>query len=1250
MRILARFLVYGALVVSIAAGAVLWWAGTPHSMSWAVAQAERVGAGSIEIDGAGGSLAAGGRAARMVWRTKDVRVSATDVELAWSPLHLLSGRLVISRLTAGRLDIQLHPGGETQARSGPLELPALPLAVEIIEAGVDTLSVEVNGTVRHFPGVDLRLAADRRAWHLDLHRVESPWGTVQARLEFGGAAPFRLTGTGVWFAHDGTQIIPVNVRAHGTLEEFAMELAASVRRADFAATVRVAPRHEHPVRHASMRVARFDPARWLPGSPGADVHGEIALDATPGGSLAGRAAFDNRDRGALDRGRIPLARATASATVSADDGVARLDDLVLDTGTAGRIVGQAEWRAGTVRLDAAVQQLDLRGLHAGLIATALDGQITVSGDAAMQRVTVSAAQDGHAIELGAALSPAGVVVEHARLRAGDSRFEGSGRLDLAGTRPYRVEGVLSGFDPSRWGDYPSASLHAEIDATGALSPELEARLRFRLRDSSLLGHPLSGEGDLEVAGTRVEHANATLSMAGNTLELDGVLGAADQRLRWRMTAPHLDRLDAGVAGSLRAQGHLAGTLDALELGFELDAQGLHVGGAHRIERLRAGGEWVPGVAGTVAAKVELDGYTGPAGAIRRAQAAAHGTPGDHSITLTAEGDNLGLEARGVGAWDAAGWQGLLTHLVNDRGPLAARLAAPARVRIARGSYALHDAALDLAAGRVQITRLEHHDDRLDLEGSAGAIPVRWLLAQAGLQAAPVMDGDLALAAQWSLSIDEHLNGALRVWREAGDLEIATKPPVPLDLQRAELAIEVVDNRVTVRTELDSTRLLRASMRAEGELSRRGARWGMAGDAPLALTGTVAMDSLAWLGLVAPPPGLDTEGSLRAGFSVAGTLRVPEMGGHLVGSGLRVHWPEHGLDLGDGVIEAAFDGERIVISRIGVRGGKGTLEATGEVTLGAEPRARVTGEASRLQLISAPDRLLIVSGTTDLEFDGEQATVRSRLVADRAAFELPPAGITMSDDVVVVGAEPPGPPARPRLPLHAEVEFDFGPDFALRGSGLDVRLAGLLRLVAADAKPPAAHGTVRVVKGTYSAYGQTLTVERGGLNFSGAIDDPQLDILALRKGLKVEAGVEVGGTLLAPRIRLVSRPDVSDAEKLSWLVFGRGLDKSSRGEVGMLSAAAGALLASGQSASLQAQLAQAGGLDEFAVTGGGEGLADTIVTFGKRLSSRVYVSYEQGLAEATSAFKVHYEFSRRWSARAQTGTANALDLFYTLEFD
>jgi translocation and assembly module TamB len=57
-----------------------------------------------------------------------------------------------------------------------------------------------------------------------------------------------------------------------------------------------------------------------------------------------------------------------------------------------------------------------------------------------------------------------------------------------------------------------------------------------------------------------------------------------------------------------------------------------------------------------------------------------------------------------------------------------------------------------------------------------------------------------------------------------------------------------------------------------------------------------------------------------------------------------------------------------------------------------------------------------------------------------------------------------------------------------------------------------------------------------------------------------------------------------------------------------------------------------------------------LTVGKRVSSNLYLTYEQGLNTAERIVRLQYELSRKWSVRAEAGTRSALDLFYTLRFD
>ena len=100
-------------------------------------------------------------------------------------------------------------------------------------------------------------------------------------------------------------------------------------------------------------------------------------------------------------------------------------------------------------------------------------------------------------------------------------------------------------------------------------------------------------------------------------------------------------------------------------------------------------------------------------------------------------------------------------------------------------------------------------------------------------------------------------------------------------------------------------------------------------------------------------------------------------------------------------------------------------------------------------------------------------------------------------------------------------------------------------------------------------------------------------------------------------------------------------------------AAGALLAHGDVTSmpLDQRLAKTFGLDEISLRGSTGDVESRVVAFGKRLSDKLYVSYEQGLgAVASNLVALDYSLSRRWSVRAETGTSSGGGLFYRFSWD
>ncbi len=183
--------------------------------------------------------------------------------------------------------------------------------------------------------------------------------------------------------------------------------------------------------------------------------------------------------------------------------------------------------------------------------------------------------------------------------------------------------------------------------------------------------------------------------------------------------------------------------------------------------------------------------------------------------------------------------------------------------------------------------------------------------------------------------------------------------------------------------------------------------------------------------------------------------------------------------------------------------------------------------------------------------------------------------------------------------------------------------------------------------TYSTFGRKLSIENGFFTFNGPIANPGINILAMRRNQEVEAGVQVTGTVQSPTAKLVSEPNVTDNEKLSWLLFGHGTDQGNNlGQQNTMTTAL-ALLGSATGK----RVAQTVGLDEFTIGRSDVGLTDPqVVQLSKAINERFVLGYEQGLQSASNAFKATLNLSRFWSVSAYGGTFQGIDLNYTRRFD
>jgi translocation and assembly module TamB len=244
-------------------------------------------------------------------------------------------------------------------------------------------------------------------------------------------------------------------------------------------------------------------------------------------------------------------------------------------------------------------------------------------------------------------------------------------------------------------------------------------------------------------------------------------------------------------------------------------------------------------------------------------------------------------------------------------------------------------------------------------------------------------------------------------------------------------------------------------------------------------------------------------------------------------------------------------------------------------------------------------------------------------------------------------------------------------------GIDAQLGGQIDLMFQSLDRIASRGEIRVVKGRYKVYGVDLEIVRGRLFYTGGpINQPTLDILALRTVGDVRAGVTAGGILRAPAIKLYSEPAMPDVDVLAYIVFGHPLSNSSnREQAGMMAQVASVLLSRGQSAVLQEQIKNRLGLSTLEIQSGsaetagrmgyraipatpagvapakqGAGVSETMLTVGKYLTPQLYFSYGRSLFTGGNLFRLRYDIFKNWQIETQTGRESGVDIYYKIEFN
>ncbi|KUY73728.1 translocation/assembly module TamB domain-containing protein [Burkholderia sp. RF4-BP95] len=1311
-RIVAWTLVTVVLLAVLAAGLVLAAATTERGTRLAWQTAVRVLGGRLAGTLEGGALATGVRLRGFAWTSPggagtEVRIDRLDGRWA---LTRAPWRLSVDYLRAGTIDVRIAPGPSTPSTT-PQDL-SLPLQLRIDDLRVDHLAIHDGGSTTQLDHLALNGRSDGRHHELALDGVDTPYGALTARVKLDGVKPFALTGNATYVGKLSNEPVNASANVSGSLEALVADVAASGMKLNGRAHVEAAPFGAVPLTRASLVFDHVNPQALAPGAPAADlaVRAELAPVTAPAGATAakgfavtGPVSIVNAKPGTLGEHLLPVV--DAHATVNLDAHAQRIDGLALKLIRDGSVTGNGALTGGKGRFDLKVANLDLNAFVAELRPMRLGGPlgVTLAGDV----TTVDFNLNDPKLALGArakvALTQQQTVLTDARVTAGKGRIDLTGVFRHDAHSSYDAKATLTAFDPlllaamrapGAGGGKPAAKaakatakaparrgetrVSGTLTASGAFAPQVSTKATFKLGDSLYDGVPLTGAGVVQLVGARILPSNATLSIAGNHVDLRGSFGAPGDRLRFVVDAPELDRLGFGVQGLVQAQGELTGSFAHPNVTGTYKAQHVVVG-SNRIGAAQGRADIRDGAHGALVFTADATDIALGSLQLKSLRANLDGTRAKHTLDASAIGTaggrviDLTLAANGgvVENRDGMRWDGTVTRLAN-RGTPSVALQAPLAVSAGAGRVTLGATRLTLEGAAIDLKSFVFDHGQMRSAGAVrGASVARFLEIRQELTGQrPPVRTDVVLDADWDFSLGANATGYVQVKRRGGDVTIETGRGIAslglTDLSaRASFA---PGNRLNVVALAKANRVGTLDANVTVPFALRDGVFGVVDDGPLAGRIDADIPSLKSTGnLFGPSYLLGGRAALK--LTIAGTPVKPNVSGMLTGDDLSATLVDQGVQLKDGIVRVKLAENLVEFQQVEFHGGDGTLRAIGRVRLDGEaPDLTASIVADKLELFAAPDRKLSLSGKATVANDGPRGalSIDGKFVVDRALFDLPEdAAPHLSDDVVVVrpdgtvrGETPTGTavakpqkvedkPA-PSLAPRANIDIGLGNNFRFKGHGADLGLRGTITVMSAPGVPLRAVGNVRVTEGsTYTSFGRKLAVENGFFTFNGPVSNPGVNILAMRRNQEVEAGVQVVGTIQSPTVKLVSEPNVTDNEKLSWLLFGHGTDQGNNvGQQNAMTAALGLLgSATGR------RVAQSIGLDEFSIGRSDVGLTDAqVVQISKAINERFVLGYEQGLQSASNAFKATINLTRFWSVSAYGGTFQGVDLNYTRRFD
>ena len=1206
------------LVLAISLSLLL---GTQAGSRWLLAQVP-----GVQVDDFTGRLGGSWSAAQLRWQQGENSVQVIAPRLQWSPTCLLRLTLCIERLQSG--PISLVFADDQQPSSEPFSLPdlSLPLALQLGQVQIDSL--QLNG-VEQLQGLQLAARWTAQGIQIDNLRLSTAdlHMALQGQVQTTGNWPLQLSGQ-LQLPAPEQQAWPVALQLNGDLRERVQLTASSSGYLQGELTGWLQPLVEHLPAQLRLQVASFKASAELP-----DTLNLEQLELNAHGDL--RAGYHVTGSASLPATEGPIALALAGL-LKADGAIISNLGLTAEFERRVQLSGELNWQQG-LSLDSRFnwqnfpwQRLYPLDEEPPVALRVLNGELAFQDGNYLGHFAAELDGPAGAFSLQSPLSGdlQKLYLPELRLQAGQGRAEGQVSLGFTEQLSWDVRLQLSQLDPAYWLAELPGSLAGPLNSSGSLinqqlnlSADIDLNGRLRGQPAKLQAKFAGGleHGELSALDVRLGD-NRISGKAALQQQLSGQL---------LLAMPRLGQLWPGLQGQLNGQLDLAGNLQAPQGQLQLQGQRLAFA-EQRIQQLKLDA----GLNSAQRGQLTLEALGIQLGEMElgRLDVAAAGDQYQQRLELQLQGPLLHSQLALAGKLDKGNWRGSLSRGEVQSGGQDWRLQQPATL-------------VRLASGQIN---LGSHCWRSGDASLCGA--EQRLLPQPKLNYQLSNFPMESLAALWpkDFSWQGELNGRLQL-----DMP-ASGPNGSLELDAGSGLWRIRDQQQWLEFAYDSLRMT-AQLRPQridsllelrgptiGELSLQAQLDPRPASKPL--SGSFSLKGLD-LALARPfvPMVERIAGQLNGAGTLSGGLLAPQVNGNLYVVNGEISGAELPMNIEQLQLQARIEGEQLQLVGDWRSGEQGQGSLNGELNWADGLLANMQLRGSGLPVTVEPYAALEVEPDLRLSLRDEQLSLAGKVLIPSGKIEvreLPPSTVQVSSDAHVVGRDSPHQQA---TAIAMDVDVEVGQQrLTFSGFGLNAELLGRVHI----GNDLDTRGELNLNKGRFRAYGQRLTLRRARLLFAGPIDQPFLDIEAVRQVDDVTAGLRLSGNAAQPTSTVFSEPAMSQEQALSYLVMGRPLGQGG-GDNTMLAQAALALGMAG-SAPLVNNVAQGLGIKDFQLDTQGSGVTTSVVASGN-LSERLSLRYGVGVFEPANTIALRYELSRRLYLEAASGLASSLDLFYRRDF-